>query len=51
MPVSLDGEGGWRLRHTMMLLAGVLLVGLVVGPPLLSNTLRRGRDSDTGSHR
>jgi phosphate ABC transporter phosphate-binding protein len=46
VPVSLDGEGGWRLRHTMMLLAGLLLLGLVVGPPLLSNALRSRRHDD-----
>ncbi|MDW5324450.1 phosphate ABC transporter substrate-binding protein PstS [Plantactinospora sp. KLBMP9567] len=35
VPVSLDGEGGWRLRHTMMVLAGVVLLALVIGPPLI----------------
>lgn len=35
VPVSLDGEGGWQLRHTMMVLAALLLIALVVGPPLV----------------
>jgi phosphate transport system substrate-binding protein len=43
-PVSLEGEGGWRMRHTMMLLAGVLFVGLILGPPFLANALRGRRD-------
>ncbi|MGN9911048.1 phosphate ABC transporter substrate-binding protein PstS [Phytohabitans sp. LJ34] len=44
VPVALDGEGGWRMRHTMMLIAGVLLVGLVLGPPFLAASLRGRRD-------
>lgn len=44
-PVSLEGQGGWRMRHTMMLIAGVLFVGLILGPPLLANALR-GRRND-----
>ncbi|MEV0609619.1 phosphate ABC transporter substrate-binding protein PstS [Polymorphospora rubra] len=44
VPVSLDGEGGWRLRHTVMLIAVVLLVGVLFGPPLLAHTLAGRRD-------
>ncbi|GIG61216.1 phosphate ABC transporter substrate-binding protein PstS [Longispora fulva] len=43
-PVSLEADGGWRLRHTMMLLAAVLLIAVIVGPPLLSRRMRRGED-------
>ncbi|GFJ86518.1 phosphate ABC transporter substrate-binding protein PstS [Phytohabitans rumicis] len=46
VPVSLDGEGGWKLRHTMMLLAALLFVGLVLGPPFLAHALRGRRDGD-----
>ncbi|MGI5524991.1 phosphate ABC transporter substrate-binding protein PstS [Micromonospora sp. CA-259024] len=46
VPVSLDGEGGWRLQHTVMLLAALLLIALVVGPPLVSNALHGRRRDD-----
>ncbi|WP_433530882.1 substrate-binding domain-containing protein [Micromonospora sp. CA-263727] len=46
VPVSLAGEGGWRLQHTMMLLAGLLLLGLVIAPPLLANTLQNRHRGD-----
>ncbi|MGW4464658.1 phosphate ABC transporter substrate-binding protein PstS [Micromonospora sp. NPDC004704] len=48
VPVSLDGEGGWQLRHTMMVLAGLLLIALVVGPPLI---FRRAGSTPTGDVR
>ncbi|MDG4795280.1 phosphate ABC transporter substrate-binding protein PstS [Micromonospora sp. WMMD1082] len=52
VPVSLAGEGGWRLQHTMMLLAALLLLGLVVAPPLLANALQnRHRTDDRWSDR
>lgn len=38
--VSLDGAGGWQLRHTMMVVAIVLLIALIIGPPLLTQRLR-----------
>lgn len=44
VPVALDGEDGWRMRHTMMLIAGVLLLCLVLGPPFLAASLRGRRD-------
>ncbi|MDQ7903019.1 phosphate ABC transporter substrate-binding protein PstS [Phytohabitans sp. ZYX-F-186] len=44
VPVSLDGEGGWRLRHTIMVIAALLFLGLILGPPLLANALRGRRD-------
>ncbi|BCB84287.1 phosphate ABC transporter substrate-binding protein PstS [Phytohabitans suffuscus] len=44
VPVSLDGEGGWRLRHTIMVIAGLVFLGLILGPPLLANALRGRRD-------
>ncbi|GAA4468226.1 phosphate ABC transporter substrate-binding protein PstS [Phytohabitans houttuyneae] len=47
VPVSLDGEGGWRLRHTVMVIAGLVFLGLILGPPLLANALR-GRRNDGG---
>ncbi|WP_412539227.1 phosphate ABC transporter substrate-binding protein PstS [Longispora sp. K20-0274] len=43
-PVSLEADGGWRLRHTIMLLAAVLLCAVIVGPPLVSRRMRRGED-------
>ncbi|MFC0532546.1 phosphate ABC transporter substrate-binding protein PstS [Phytohabitans kaempferiae] len=43
-PVSLEGEGGWRLRHTVMALVAVLLIGLILGPPLLATALRGRRE-------
>ncbi|MET7949690.1 phosphate ABC transporter substrate-binding protein PstS [Micromonospora sp. NPDC005324] len=46
VPVSLEGEGGWRLQHTVMLLAALLLVALVIGPPLVSNALQGVRHDD-----
>ncbi|MFI7217396.1 phosphate ABC transporter substrate-binding protein PstS [Micromonospora maritima] len=46
VPVALDGEDGWRLRHTLMALAAVLLLALVVGPPLVANALRARRHDD-----
>ncbi|MBY8871941.1 phosphate ABC transporter substrate-binding protein PstS [Micromonospora sp. PLK6-60] len=46
VPVALDGEGGWRLRHTTMLLAALLLVVLIVGPPLVSQALANRRRDD-----
>ncbi|MEV6813925.1 phosphate ABC transporter substrate-binding protein PstS [Micromonospora sp. NPDC051296] len=50
IPVSLEAEGGWRLSHTLMLLAGLLLAGLVMGPPLLARSLRqRGGEPWSGS--
>ncbi len=44
MPVALAGERGWQLRHTIMLVAGLLLVGLVFGPPLLASVLNARRE-------
>lgn len=40
-PVSLEGQGGWRLAHTMMAIAVVLLVALVIGPPLIMARITR----------
>jgi hypothetical protein len=37
VPVNLEAEEGWQLRHTLMLLAGILLIAAVAGPPLLSS--------------
>ncbi|MFG3688043.1 phosphate ABC transporter substrate-binding protein PstS [Micromonospora sp. NPDC047740] len=48
VPVALDGTDGWRLRHTLMLLAAVLLVALIVGPPLVSQALQGRRDDHRG---
>ncbi|MEV4626544.1 phosphate ABC transporter substrate-binding protein PstS [Micromonospora sp. NPDC049523] len=48
VPVSLDGEGGWQLRHTMMVLAALLLIALVVGPPLI---FRRAGSTSAGDIR
>ncbi|MGY0232987.1 phosphate ABC transporter substrate-binding protein PstS [Longispora urticae] len=42
IPVSLEADGGWRLRHTMMVLAGVLLLMVIVGPPLLARRIQDG---------
>ncbi|MEU5941812.1 phosphate ABC transporter substrate-binding protein PstS [Micromonospora sp. NPDC047548] len=50
LPVSLDGTGGWQLRHTLMLLAALLLVGLVIGPPLVSHAVR-SRQADSWGER
>ncbi|MDG4764955.1 substrate-binding domain-containing protein [Solwaraspora sp. WMMD406] len=44
IPVSLEGRRGWQLSHTMMLLASVLLVGLLVGPPLVAHRYAGRRD-------
>ena len=41
--VSLEGAGGWQLRHTMMVVAIALLIALIIGPPLLTQRLRGGR--------
>ena len=41
VPVALEAEGGWGLSRALMLIAGVLLAALVVGPPLLAHALRR----------
>jgi hypothetical protein len=49
--VSLDGEGGWGVRHTIMAIAAGLVIGLVLGPPLLSQSLRRRREQGPGSVR
>ncbi|WP_422772792.1 phosphate ABC transporter substrate-binding protein PstS [Plantactinospora sp. WMMC1484] len=46
VPVSLDGEGGWRLQHTMMLLAAIVLLALVIGPPFI---FRRSGGTGRGS--
>ncbi|WP_121162414.1 phosphate ABC transporter substrate-binding protein PstS [Micromonospora pisi] len=50
-PVSLDGQGGWALRHTMMLLAGVLLAGLLLAPPLFTRRLAGRNGTDQRSPR
>jgi phosphate ABC transporter phosphate-binding protein len=50
VPVSLEPDTGWQLEHTLMLLAGLLLAGLVLGPPLLSANLR-SRTSNNQSRR
>ncbi|WP_018348825.1 phosphate ABC transporter substrate-binding protein PstS [Longispora albida] len=42
IPVALAADTGWRLRHTLMVLLGLLLVMVVVGPPLISKRLGRG---------
>ncbi|PRX91739.1 phosphate ABC transporter substrate-binding protein PstS [Allonocardiopsis opalescens] len=45
IPVSLMADSGWGLRHTLMLLAGVSLIALVVGPPLVSRLVTARRRS------
>jgi phosphate ABC transporter phosphate-binding protein len=40
VPVALDTGDGWQLRHTMMLVAALMLLGAIVGPPLLARFLR-----------
>jgi phosphate ABC transporter phosphate-binding protein len=46
VPVALAGTGGWQLRHTIMLIAALLVVGLIFGPPLLAHRLRTRRDDE-----
>ena len=41
IPVSVTATSGWQSQYTLMLLAAVLLVGVIVGPPLLSRRLAR----------
>ncbi|MFJ6196617.1 phosphate ABC transporter substrate-binding protein PstS [Micromonospora sp. NPDC092111] len=41
VPVALDAEGGWGLSRTLMILSGVLLTLVVIGPPLLARSLGR----------
>ena len=46
IPVSVTASSGWQSQYTLMLLAAVLLVGVIVGPPLLSRRLARaGNDA------
>jgi phosphate ABC transporter phosphate-binding protein len=47
-PVDLAGSGGWTFTHTMMALAGVLLAGLIVIPPLVARAVN-GRGDDRGA--
>ncbi|KUP97279.1 hypothetical protein, partial [Thermobifida cellulosilytica] len=47
MPVSLASRTGWTLQHTLMALAGLALLGAVVGPPLVSRLLDHRRGSAT----
>lgn len=43
-PVTLNDSTGWGLSNTMVIFALVLLLGIVVGPPLVTRELaRRGR--------
>jgi phosphate ABC transporter phosphate-binding protein len=51
VPVSVDGEGGWQLRHTMMLIAGVVLLALVIGPPLIFRRFGATGAGNEGSKR
>jgi phosphate transport system substrate-binding protein len=51
VPVSLDGQGGWRLPHTMMLIAAALLIALIVGPPLIVRRATVGRSERVGGRR
>ncbi|PZF80768.1 phosphate ABC transporter substrate-binding protein PstS [Jiangella anatolica] len=39
VPVSLQASSGWRFQHTLMALAGLLLLGVVIGPPLITRLL------------
>lgn len=39
VPVSLQASSGWQFQHTLMALAGLLLLGVVIGPPLISRVL------------
>lgn len=48
LPVSLADERGWGVRHTLMLLASVLLVGLIFGPPALAYALRARNRAGSG---
>lgn len=43
VPVALGAQLGWQMRHTLMVLGGLLLAGLVFGPPLMSRRLRDDR--------
>lgn len=43
IPTDLEADRGWRLRHTLMLLVGVLLLGIVAGPPLVTRLAPRSR--------
>ncbi|GAA2640370.1 phosphate ABC transporter substrate-binding protein PstS [Dactylosporangium fulvum] len=49
VPVSLDRAGSWDLRRVLMVVAGVLLLALIVGPPLLARSL--GRTGSGGGDR
>ncbi|MFK3981617.1 phosphate ABC transporter substrate-binding protein PstS [Micromonospora sp. NPDC050397] len=51
VPVSLDDEGGWQLRHTMMVLAALILIALVVGPPLLFRRVATAAGGDERGRR
>ncbi len=46
VPVALAADGGWDMRHTVMLLAALVLAALVVGPPLLARIMRTDRRGD-----
>lgn len=41
VPVALDAAQGWRVHHTIMVLAAVLVLGLIFGPPMMARRLRR----------
>ena len=43
-PISLEAPSGWTTSKTLMLLSVLLLLGVIVGPPLLAQQIR-GRSS------
>lgn len=51
VPVSLEAEGDWRLRHSLMLLAVILLVALILGPPLIVRYFKPSRAGVRGHGR
>lgn len=45
-PQSVETVDGWSTTQTLMVIACGLLLGIILGPPLLSNRLSRGRSSE-----
>jgi len=43
-PVSFAASTGWQTQYTLMLLAAGLLVGMIVGPPLVAHALSNRGD-------
>jgi phosphate transport system substrate-binding protein len=43
VPVTVDSSHGWSGQQTLIALAGIILLALFVGPPLLARRLRGGK--------